>query len=46
MHVAHLFADDICEYAITVRRRATAVRMMMLHNESVQMVPGTVNADE
>jgi hypothetical protein len=42
MDVAHLFADDICEHGIVAHRRATAIRIM-LHNESMWMVLGTVS---
>jgi hypothetical protein len=43
MYVVYLLADAVYEYEIISDRRALSV---MLHNESVWIVPSTVNADD
>jgi hypothetical protein len=45
MYVVYLLADAVCEYEIISGRRAPMLSVK-LHNESVWIVPGTVNADD
>jgi hypothetical protein len=45
MYVVYLLADAGYEYEIISGRRAPMLSVMF-HNESVWIVPGTVNADD